>query len=312
MKSDLMLRADAAYQNGDFEFALSLYFDYLVANETTAELFMKIGHCNKMLGDDDNAIEYYEKALELDSENYEVLFNFAEALMYVGRYNDGLDAISTLINLTANTGMEIYEVARSKKMQIMSQKHNYLGGVCMKEQRYDEAMQEFLAAIELFPSDKRNYANIGVIHLKTGNPEGAIEWFRKAIEVDEYYVRGYYNLGTILMQKALWGQAIQIFTKALEIEPDGRDSADIEKNMEHAQQNISIPQTELVNILSGKMPRIDSAYALELLNSVFTENVLSVDFVITENSNYKLIAYCTGNTYEFFVNNNELEFKAIG
>lgn len=311
MKSKVILHADEAYRNGDFEFALNNYLDYLFDNEASAEIFLKIAHCNKMLGENENAVEYYEKSLEMESQNYEALFNYAESLMYIGRYDDGLDAISRLIDITGNTGMEIHEVAKSKKLQIESQKHNYLGGLLMNEQRYDEAKAEFLTAIALFPQDKRNYANIGVICLKKENKDAAIEWMQKAIEVDKNYVRGYYNLGTLLMQKSLFKQAIGIYTKALDIEPNGRDSEDISRNLAVAEQNILIPKTELINILTGKIPHIDNANVLEISNSVFHENILSLDFIVAENGNYRIIAYCDKNKYEICTKNNDLHFVLI-
>jgi tetratricopeptide (TPR) repeat protein len=311
MKNELIHKADEAYKNGEIEKALNLYFDFLFANQPTAELFMKIGHCNKVMGDDENALEYYEKSLELESENYETLFNYSEALMYVGRYDDAMDSITKLIQITENTGFEINELAKSKKNQIESQKHNYQGGLLMKEQRFDEAKEEFLIAIDLYPGDKRNYANIGVIYLKHDDTDSAIIWMRKAIEVDQYYVRGYYNLGTILMKKALFKQAIDIFTKALEIEPDGRDSEDIRRNLSVAEENLNIPKTEIINILSGKLPQISNDYIVELSNSIFSENILSADFIISKNGKYKIIVYGVENKYEVTVKNDDLDFRLL-
>jgi len=231
--------------------------------------------------------------------------------MYLGRYDDAIATISSLINLTEGTGKEIYEVAKSRKNQIQSQKHNYQGGVLMKENRFDEAKEEFLSAIELFPSDRRNYANIGIIFIKNGDADSAIEWMRKAIEIDENYVRGYYNLGTLLIQKSFFKQAIDVFNKALEIEPEGRDSEDIRRNLAVAEQNYEIPKTELLNILSGKMPQISNDYVLELSNSILPEKILSIDFLITKNNKNKVIAYAEENKYEISLTDDNLEINLL-
>lgn len=79
MNQELIEQGNEFYLNGNFNKALDCYFKHLFKNEPSAELFMKIGHCNKMMNDNENAIEYYIKSLELEPENLESLFNCAEA-----------------------------------------------------------------------------------------------------------------------------------------------------------------------------------------------------------------------------------------
>lgn len=67
--------------------------------------------------------------------------NFADTLMLMGEYDQGIENIEKLIKLTKKSGLEIYKSAVSKKAQIESQKHNYLGGTLMKENRLDEAKE---------------------------------------------------------------------------------------------------------------------------------------------------------------------------
>lgn len=97
----------------------------------------------------------------------------------------------------------------------------------------------------------------------------------------------------------------------MEIEPDGKDSDDIRTNLGVAQENYEIPKNELIDILSGKIKKIANDYIIELANSIFSENIISVDFIISQSGKNKVIAYCKSNKYEISLKDNDLVFRKI-
>lgn len=181
----------------------------------------------------------------------------------------------------------------------------------MKEGLFDEAYKMFENAIELFPSDKRNYVNIGVIYLKKGEPENATEWMEKALEIDPDYVRGYYNLGTIYLNLGKDKKAISTFEKALEIEPEGRDSADIQTNLNVAKERFETSETEILSYLKNEKIEINNENILVLSNSVVEEKINSIDFIISKSGKMKIIAYSENGNFEITENKGKVGIKEI-
>jgi tetratricopeptide (TPR) repeat protein len=302
MSNEKMLQGDTLFEEGKTKDALDCYFDVLFKSEPNAEVFMKIGHCNKVMGDDENALEYYQKSLDLDPENLECLFNAGESHINLNHQEEGIELMEKVIELAAKTGGNIGKIALQKKQLAQGVLKNRLGGALLKEGDLEGAHEAFLEAIELYPQDQRNYANIGVIYLKQGDTEQGIEWFTKAIEVNPDYVRGYFNLGTLMIQMGRYQQAANLFSKALEIEPDGRDSEDLRTNLGVAEENKAAYMEELISILSGSQISMNQERITELINGIVEETITSADIVFLDNGKMKCIAYGANKNYEVLFN----------
>ena len=89
----------------------------------------------------------------------------------------------------------------------------------MGQQRYEEAIQAFSAAIEIIPRDHQAYNYRGVARALTGNYDGAIEDYSKAIEIRPRYAEAYNNRGFARTQNGDLRGTINDYTRALEINP---------------------------------------------------------------------------------------------
>jgi tetratricopeptide (TPR) repeat protein len=304
--NDKIVEGDQLLVDGMAYEALQKYLDALVAGETTAYLYKKIGHCNKILGDNENAIDYYEKSLELDDQDFEVLYNCGEAYQLNNQLDEAIELYDSVIDLAAGTGGDIIDLAEQKKKEAQSVLLNRQGGNLMKEQNYDEAKQCFLEAIELNPLDRRNYLNIGVIYLKQGDTDQAIEWMNKTIEIDPRYIRCYYNLGTIYYKTGRYKNAIDIFEKALQISPDDADSEDIQTNLSLAQTEFETTWNELLQILEGQQVQISTDDIAVKATAVIGVEINSVDIAIQSDGKYQVIAYSSENNFKISFKDGEL------
>jgi tetratricopeptide (TPR) repeat protein len=207
-------------------------------------------------------------------------------------------------------GSEIAGISSTRRKEYEGLMYHRQGGALMKEGRFEDARESFLKAMELTPDDERNYANIGVIHLKMGDLEGAMHWFREAITVDPSYVRGYYNLGTLLLKTGKAEQAVRCFQQALEVEPEGRDSDDIRTNMQAAEDNIAECRSALIAMMSGS-EFMDSGQALNLLSALFPEDILSSDATIKGDGTYSFILHTQNGSTEALLSEGEILFNTI-
>ncbi len=94
------------------------------------------------------------------------------------------------------------------------------GNVIEQEGRLEEAMQRYLAAIELLPTLARAHLNRGNILLKKGDTKGAIQAFDTAIQHSPEYAAAYYNKGNVLHDLKDFEASIAAYRQAVAITPD--------------------------------------------------------------------------------------------
>ena len=68
--------------------------------------------------------------------------------------------------------------------------------------------------------DAEEHYDIGTIHWKQGRFDDAIEEYKKATNIFPNFEKAHFNLGCIYTQKGNFGLAIESFKNALEIKPD--------------------------------------------------------------------------------------------
>jgi len=280
--------------NGKAREALEVFMELNDKSPENADVLQKIGHCFKMLEDDESAAAYYEKSLALDPDNFETLFNCGECYLYTGRYEDSITVFEQVAEMAKQKGGDVGVIARQRIADANSHISNREGGDYMKLGKLQEALGCFQRAVEYNPLDKRNYANIGVIFLKQNNLDSAVQWMQKALDVDPEYVRGYYNLGSIYLNMGLLKNAIDLFEKAIEIEPDGRDSADIKNNLGVARERLDEFNKELFDILIGKIIPVSAERVSQLVGGITGRKIISTDIIIINSGKYKFNSFTEG------------------
>jgi len=70
----LVIKADEAFQEKDFQKAIALLSEADAKQPNNAEILFKIGYILQQIGDNNEAISYYKKALEID-KNDEFIHN---------------------------------------------------------------------------------------------------------------------------------------------------------------------------------------------------------------------------------------------
>jgi tetratricopeptide (TPR) repeat protein len=87
------------------------------------------------------------------------------------------------------------------------------------EQRYDEAIKAFSAAIELIPGDYQAYNSRGVAWALNGDFDKAIDDYNNALKIRPRYAEAYNNRGYAHTQKGNLPAALDDHSRALEINP---------------------------------------------------------------------------------------------
>jgi len=107
----------------------------------------------------------------------------------------------------------------AKKSPNKPRPYSNLGQVLTRQERYDEALPNFLKAIQINPNFVEAQYNLGILYEKQGEVNKALEQYRQAVQVSPNFVNAYNNLGVVLLKQDKTDEAIKYLQQALQINP---------------------------------------------------------------------------------------------
>jgi tetratricopeptide (TPR) repeat protein len=179
----------------------------------------------------EQAIQKYQKAVEIKHDLHEAYNNWGLALYYLAELRGDVS---------------LYEQAIQKYQKAVEIKHDFHEAYCSwgnalsnlarlkgDESLYEQAIQKYQKAVEIKPDYEDAYNNWGnrlsdLARLKGDESlyEQAIQKYQKAVEIKPDHDKAYYNWGNRLSDLAklkgdesLYEQAIQKYQKSLEFNP---------------------------------------------------------------------------------------------
>jgi tetratricopeptide (TPR) repeat protein len=183
-----------------FERALKLRASY---PGTIPNAWNNLGILSAREGNTPAAIEFFQKALQIDPAHLIALLNLGNA--YRQRKNWG-EAKKTL-QRAFDIGPDDPEVNYS------------LGMVCAQLEESDRAYEYLKRAVSLRPAYPEALNNLGVLYLRT-RPEEAIHSFEESIRVAPEYDQAYLNLARVYAIQGKREKARQVLLELLKQHPD--------------------------------------------------------------------------------------------
>ena len=154
----------------------------------------------------EEALERYDKAIELNP-TFEVAYaSKGSALRMLGRYPEAIAALDKAIALNPR-----YVWA-----------YNERGAVYSDEEKYEQAIADHDKAIELDAGNKFAYGLKGSALGMLGRYPEALAALDKAIELDPRYVWAYNERGTVYASEEKYDRAIIDYDKALALDPKSK------------------------------------------------------------------------------------------
>ena len=95
-----------------------------------------------------------------------------------------------------------------------------LGEYCSGQGRLDEAMDDYLKAIQIRPNYDDALNNLGVTLALKGNLDSAAARIQESIRYQPKKADAYYNLGNVFVMQNKPDEAIAAYTEALQLKPD--------------------------------------------------------------------------------------------
>ncbi len=121
--------------------------------------------------------------------------------------------------------MELYR--RSIETYPTAEAHTFLGWVFSFQGRYEEAIDECLAAIRIDSTLGNPYNDIGSYLIAQGDLYTCVRWFKRALVAPRYesYVFPHFNLGRVYEQRGRLLDAVRHYGLALEEQPEFSQAA---------------------------------------------------------------------------------------
>ncbi|MCB9849988.1 MAG: sulfatase-like hydrolase/transferase [Phycisphaerales bacterium] len=94
-----------------------------------------------------------------------------------------------------------------------------LGGMCVKQERYDDAIKWYKRALNLSPTDGRILTSLAETLWRAGHTEDAKLMLERALELQPVYAHTYLTLGRMKLADGKLPEALELMQKALEIDP---------------------------------------------------------------------------------------------
>jgi protein O-mannosyl-transferase len=172
-----------------------------------------VGHNNLGIvfagrGQSAQAMDHYQKALEILPNFAEAHYNLGIVLADQGRYIEALEHYRRALEIRPN----------------YAEAHYNLGNLLAGQGQIAEAIEHFQRALEIKPDFAEAHYNLGAALARQGRNLEAINHYQQVIEIKPDFPGVHYNLGVVLAAQGFNGEAIPHFQKALENKPDNADA----------------------------------------------------------------------------------------
>jgi tetratricopeptide (TPR) repeat protein len=138
----------------------------------------------RIRGRDDEAIDWYRKAIELNPADADAHNNLGILLQSQSRVDAAIDSYQRALESNPD----------------MAEAHNNLGTALQEQLRLDEALQHYRKALDLKSDYPDALNNLGNVMLENAQPEEALGYYQKALAANPDYINAQVNLGVALAE----------------------------------------------------------------------------------------------------------------
>jgi len=193
---------------GKYKEAIEAYDKVLEVDPNNAKEWYNKGYCLSKLGRYDEALKAYDKALELDPTNIKAWYNKGVTLLEIGKCEEAIE-ISDKLEETYSVGSELWNDI----------------GACFGEQNKDEeALKAFNRALELNPENFKALRSKALSLQKLGRYEEALRAYEIFLEENPRDFVAWNNKCPILLMLGENEEALNACNKALEINSSNPDA----------------------------------------------------------------------------------------
>ncbi len=182
----------------------ALYQTTIDRNPSCWMVYNNLGLLVMHRGRTDEAMSYYQKALQIKPDHVYALNNLGNVLASRGQWDEAIAYYRKALSIEPNYAMG----------------HNNLGNILVHLGQLDEGRAQYQRALEIDPTCWNAHCNMGDLAAGLGCFEEALAHYRRAAEILPNDASTLGNLGAALAATGQFDEAVAQCRKALEIKPD--------------------------------------------------------------------------------------------
>ncbi|MBF0194983.1 MAG: tetratricopeptide repeat protein [Magnetococcales bacterium] len=194
----------SSHKIGRLDEAINWYNKSLEINPENEVALLNIGLALQTTGKLDEAVIYYQKSIFVNHNYPEAYFNLGNGLKELGKLDEAVNNYQYAIALSPNYADAYFN----------------LGNVLKEQCKLAHAVINYQKAIAIKPDYAVVHLNLGVVFKEQGNREQAIICYQKAITCNPEYADAYSNLGAALQEQGNLEEAVNCYKKAIAIKPN--------------------------------------------------------------------------------------------
>ena len=254
---NLIAAANSGLKNWDQ--AIENFNKVIEINPKDAMAYFNIGTIFSEKEEFDIAIKNYQKCLAINPDHAEAHDNMGSALKAQGNLTAAVEQFTQAINLKPN----------------FAQAHYNLGVALQEQENFSESIKSYEKACQIKPNYFKAYLGIGNTLKEQGKVGAAIDSYEQAIKIKPDYAEAYNNMGLALQDMGELDAAIDSCEQAIKIKPSYaeaysnmglalQDKGELDTAMDSYEQAIKIKPdfaeaySNMGNALQGK-GKLDAA-----------------------------------------------------
>ena len=192
------------FSSGKFQETLDT-IDLLINKYPNESLLFNLrGACFAGLGEHDDAVKDYEKALTINPDYFKAHFNLGGTLQELDKLDLAIKSYERAIKIEPN----------------YAEAHNNLGNVFKDFGKFDEAIKSYERAKAINPSYLEAHYSLGNTFQNLNRLDDAIKCYKEVLTIKPDFAEMHNNLGALLQQHGEIGSAVDHLESALVLKPD--------------------------------------------------------------------------------------------
>ncbi|MBU3558516.1 tetratricopeptide repeat protein [Polynucleobacter sp. Nonnen-W13] len=192
------------HKQGNFEEAQAIYEQVLAIQDHHFDALQLLGAIFTQTKQFIKAVEFINKALQINPDFVSCHLNCGIALQSLGRFDEALNSYDQAINFKPD-----YAEAYSNR-----------GNTLKELKRFNEALLSYGKAISLKPDYAEAYSNLGVTLQALEHFEEALVSYDQAISLKPDYAEAHSNRGNTLKALERFDEALASYDSAIDIKPN--------------------------------------------------------------------------------------------
>jgi len=194
----------ARYRLNQYQPAIASLKLEIKRNSTDANAWAWLGIAQLAAENPEEAVAALDKAAKLAPNDVDILYNRGRAHLLVSKHS---------YEKMFQTDPKSWRV------------HQVIAQANAEADKHDDAIAEYLAAIELAPRQPGLHEELGTEYIKAGKPEEAEVALQKELELDPNDVLASYKLGTLEGERGQGAKSKELIERALRLNPALKDTA---------------------------------------------------------------------------------------